>query len=105
MGRLCAYCGGDHVVTQAEAARYGPDLIDEVPCPHCEGAGTISLMSTVCRYCGGDRVVSAAMAASCHPMRSTSSHVRGVKEPAPSGLRERFASLRRRHRCFGRDRI
>ena len=42
MGRLCAYCGGDRVVTQAEAARNGPDLIDEVPCPHCEGAGTIS---------------------------------------------------------------
>jgi hypothetical protein len=62
MGRLCAYCGGDQVVTEAAAARYAPDSIDEVPCPHCEGRGTIGLMSTVCRYCGGDTVVSQARA-------------------------------------------
>lgn len=62
MGQLCAYCGGDQVVSEAQADEYDPDAIDEVICPHCNGNGTTGLMGKICVYCNGDRVVSSATA-------------------------------------------
>jgi RecJ-like exonuclease len=51
------------VVSQATAEEYDPDDIDEVPCPRCEGFGTIGIGGTVCKLCRGDTVVSRATAA------------------------------------------
>lgn len=36
---------------------YDPKEIDEKPCPHCDGRGTIGFNGEFCKYCGGSQVV------------------------------------------------
>ncbi len=56
--KLCIYCKGDCVVSEAKALQYDVEDLDEVDCPHCGGQGQTGLAASLCTYCKGDCTVS-----------------------------------------------
>jgi len=63
---FCRYCRGSQFVTRDKKKKYKRDEIDEVECPHCNGAGLCG-RGEFCAFCKGSQVMSQKKAAEYDP--------------------------------------
>jgi DnaJ-class molecular chaperone len=65
VGDFCRYCRASQFVT-LDKKKYKPENIDEVDCPHCNGAG-VRGRGEYCAYCRGSQVISGQKAEEYDP--------------------------------------